>query len=194
MSQLATAPLRTARQLKKFKEIKKVKAAIRWHERARKRRQLVSEERYESKRTAMNVQQWENDNVLRAKKQALRDAREDWLLGPLRPNRAVGTEAARYGVFKSDQMRRPDIPVRVQKTRNEVKERKGLQVEYPLVVDDKKYFPITEDDRVVIMKGREKDKIGTVAYILESSHEVVIKGLNMVLSHPVDGSGVQLSP
>lgn len=181
MSQLAAAPLRTAKQLQKLKEIKKVKAAIRWHERARKKRQAIAKDRHESKSTAISLQAWTKENAHDIEKRALRNAREDWFLGPLRPNRAIGSGAGRYGAMEAEELRRPAIPVRVQKNRNEVREKKGLQLEYPFVVDDKKYFHIVQDDRVVLMKGREKGKIGVVDSISEESHEAIVKDLNKVL-------------
>lgn len=186
MGQLANAPLRTARQLQKLKEIRKVKAAIRWHERERRRRQKVKHEAWESKQTVLNLLKFEKENVANVRKRALFHARQDWRLGPLRPNRAVGYGADKYGALTPEGIRRPNIPVRVQKNRNEVRERKGLEPEYPIVARafdsdvDRKFFPIVPDDRVVVIRGREKDKIGVVADVFEDTHEVVIRDLNKV--------------
>lgn len=168
-----------ARQAKKLKEIRKVKGAIIWHEKERKKRQEIKQERWESKQAVLHRIRWENEYVKGVRVQALRNAKEDWQLGPLRPNRAVGEGAEKYGALTALQMQKPEIPTRTQKNRNEVRERKGLELEYPLVVDDKKYFPIVKDDRVVILKGRDKGKIGVVSDIIDRTHEIIVRGLNM---------------
>jgi large subunit ribosomal protein L24 len=112
----------------------------------------------------------------------LANAKEDWKLGTLRPNRAIGPDAEKYGALKGAQIQKPEIPVKTQKNRNAVREKKGLELEYPLVVDDKKYFPIVKDDRVVILKGKDAGKIGVVQELVPRTHDVVIKDMNMVCS------------
>lgn len=181
MSQLVVRPGRNAaRQAKKLKEIRKVKGAIIWHEKERKKRQELKQERWESKQAVLQRIKWENEHIKGVRYQALRNAKEDWKLGPLRPNRAVGEGAEKYGARTDTQIQKPEIPARIQKNRNEFRQKKGLELEYPLVVDDKKYFPIVRDDRVVVLKGRDKGKIGVVEDIMERTHEVVVKGINMV--------------
>ena len=171
-----------AREAKRLKEIRKVKNAIQWHERERKKRQELAQERWDSKQAVIQRIKFENENVKAVRREALQNAKEDWQLGPLRPNRAIGGSAEKYGALTGPQISKPDIPVRILKQRNEYLERKGIPLQYPLVVDDKKYFPIVKDDRVVILKGRDKGKIGVVQDVLERSHEVIVKGLNMVLT------------
>lgn len=180
MSQLSKAPLRSAKHLKKVKEMKHVETAIKWHERARKKRQATMADAWESKQTVLRGLRWEKGNIQDVKRRALKEAREDWKLGPLRPNRAVGQEAQTYGAMSQEGMRRPPVPVRVQKNRNEVLEKQGKELKYPIVVDDKKYFHIVAGDRVVVIKGREQGKIGTVYDILPESHEVIVKDINKV--------------
>ncbi|KAF1940888.1 KOW motif domain-containing protein [Clathrospora elynae] len=180
MSQLAVRPGRNAaRQAKKLKEMRHVKNAIVWHERERKKRQELQQERWDSKQAVIQRIKWQNEHIRDVRKNALANAREDWKLGPLRPNRAIGDGADKYGALTANQMQKPEIPVRTQKNRNEHRERKGLEPEYPLVVDDKKYFPIVENDRVVVLKGRDAGKIGVVQDIIERTHEVIVKGINM---------------
>lgn len=186
MSQLVVRPGRNAaRQAKKLKEVRKVKNAIQWHERERKKRQEVKQERWESKQAVLQRIMWENENVKGVKKRALANAKEDWKLGPLRPNRAVGPGADKYGALTASQMQKPEIPVKTQKNRNAVREKKGLELEYPLVVDNKKYFPIVKDDRVVILKGKDAGKIGVVQEIIPRTHEIIVKDLNMVCIIPL---------
>lgn len=181
MSQLVVRPGRNAaRQAKKLKEIRKVKGAIQWHERERKKRQEIKQERWESKQAVIQRIKWENEHVKDVRKLALENAKEDWQLGPLRPNRAIGQGADKYGAMTTMRMQKPEIPTRSVKNRNDFRERKGLQPEYPLVVDDKKYFPIVKDDRVVVLKGKDKGKIGVVQELIGRTHEVIIKDINMV--------------
>lgn len=91
MSPLATRPGRNAaRQAKKLSEIRHVKGAIRWAERTRKERQKKTLERLEQKQMHIGAMRWEWQNVTSVRQRALRNAREDWMLGPLRPNRAIG--------------------------------------------------------------------------------------------------------
>jgi len=181
MSQLVARPGRNAaRQAKKLKEIRKVQGAIVWHERERKKRQKFNQERWETKQAYLQRQKWELENVRDVKHQALANVREDWQLGQLRPNRAVGEGAEKYGALTSQQAQKPDIPVHTQRSKNEAREKSGLEPEYPLIVDDKKYFHIERDDRVVVVNGREKGKIGVVQSIIERTHEVIVKGVNMV--------------
>ncbi|KAF1976115.1 hypothetical protein BU23DRAFT_502766 [Bimuria novae-zelandiae CBS 107.79] len=186
MSQLASAarPAKTAKALRQIKEIRKVKGAIRWHERAREKRKKIAQERFQTKRAFGSRLKWHKDNVVAPIKEAKKNLWEDYMLGPLRPNRAVGPGADKYGALYSEQMRRPPIPVDVQKRRNEARIAKGFDPVYPLVVDDKKFFPIAVDDRVMVMYGREQGKIGVVGEILEESHEIIVKDIN---KHYVDG-------
>ncbi|KAL1612363.1 hypothetical protein SLS60_000589 [Paraconiothyrium brasiliense] len=180
----AARPAKTARQLAKIREIRKVKGAIRWHERAREQRHKIVKERADDKRVFNEVRKWRQDNVVKPIKEAKRNLREDYELGPLRPNRAVGPGADKYGVLGMEQLRRPPIAVDTWRRKNEAREAKGVEPEYPLVVDDKKYFPIAVDDRVMVMKGREQGKIGVVQDVIADSHEVVIQGIN---KHYTDG-------
>ncbi|KAJ4365208.1 hypothetical protein N0V83_008826 [Neocucurbitaria cava] len=180
MSQLVVRPGRNAaRQAKRLKEIRKVKGAIIWHEKERKKRQELHQERWDSKQAVKQRIKWENEHIKGVRVQALRNAKEDWQLGPLRPNRAVGKGAEKYGAITALRLQRPHIPLATQRNRNEVREKKGLELEYPLVVEDKRYFPIVKDDRVVIIKGKDAGKVGVVSDLLTRSHEVIVKGLNM---------------
>ena len=192
MSQLLLRPGRNAaRQTKKLKEIRKVKGAIQWHERERKKRQEIMQERWEKKRYFIERTKWENEHVKGPRTRALRHAKEDWQLGPLRPNRAFGKDADKYGALTPDQAHKHEIPIRMQRNRNEYREKMGLELEYPLIVDDKRYFPIVKDDRVVILRGKFQNKIGVVQHVVSRTHEVIIKGVNMVCASTFVPSSVQ---
>jgi large subunit ribosomal protein L24 len=181
MSQLVVRPGRNAaREAKRLKEVRRVKSAILWNEKERAKRQKLFGERYESKQAVIQRVKWDNENVKKVRKKTLDNAREDWKLGPLRPNRAVGGAAEKYGALTGEQITKPEIPVHTQRNRNEARAKRNLELTYPLVVDDEKYFHIAKDDRVVVIRGREKGKIGLVSSIIERTHEVIVAGVNMV--------------
>ena len=181
MSHLVARPGRNAaREAKRLKEIRKVKVAILWHQQEREKRQKMMKERREAKDAFLQQLNSENEKIFGARRRARKNAKEDWQLGPLRPNRAFGESMEKYGALTSEQVQKPSIPVSVQKRKNEIREHKGLALEYPLVVDDKKYFPIVKGDRVIVLKGRAKNKIGVVQEVLDQTHEVTLEGINMV--------------
>lgn len=158
-----------------------MEGAIIWHEKAREKRQKLKQERYESKQAYLGLQKWEFDNVKKVRDTALENMKEDWALGDLRPNRAFGGKAQKYGALTGQSVQKPEIPVHTQKMKNEQLIRRGLEPQYPLIVDDKKYFHIERDDRVVVVHGRDRGKIGLVQDVLARTHEVIVKGVNMVL-------------
>jgi large subunit ribosomal protein L24 len=181
MSQLVVRPGRNAaREAKRLKEVRKVKGAILWNQRERTKRQRLFQERFETKQSVIARTKWENENIRQIRRQALANAKEDWQLGPLRPNRAVGVGADKYGALTGQQLQKPEIPLHTQKNRNEVRVKQNLEPEYPLVVDDKKYFHIAPEDRVVVIRGKEKGKIGIVRSLVERTHEAIVSGVNMV--------------
>jgi large subunit ribosomal protein L24 len=181
MSQLAVRPGRNAaRTAKKLKEIRHVKGAIAWHEKERAKRQKIMQERWESKQSVIQRVKWENQHIKKVREDALSRVKEDWSLGALRPNRAVGAAAKKYGALGEEQLQKPDIPLHTQRNRNKFRESRGLPQEYPLVIDDKKYFHIERDDRVIVVNGRDKGKIGLVQNIVPRTHEILVKGVNMV--------------
>ncbi|KAF2625623.1 hypothetical protein BU25DRAFT_412658 [Macroventuria anomochaeta] len=180
MVQLIARPGRNAaRQAKKAREIRHVKGAIVWHEKKRVARKELMKAQWEAKQTWMQRQKWEHENITQVKRKALRNAVEDWKLGSLRPNRAVNVADGKYAVVVPTQVQKPEIPTKIQARTNEAREKKGCAAEYPLVVDDKKYFPIVKGDRVVVTKGKEKGKIGIVMTVVPRTHEVIVTGINM---------------
>lgn len=179
MTQLVIRPGRNAaREVKRIKEVKKVRLAIQWHEKERKKRQEIAQERWDAKQAVLQRIKWENEHVKGVRKKALRDAEEDWKLGPLRPNRAIGDNAAKYGALTAQQVQKPSIPIKTQENRNKVREKKGLPLEYPLVVDENLYFPIVAEDRVLLLTGSDKGRIGVVKEVLPRTHEIIVEGLN----------------
>jgi large subunit ribosomal protein L24 len=180
MVQLKAVPGRNAvRQAKKAKEINHIKGAIVWHEKQRQKRKELMQDRFEAKQAVTQRLLWERRNIFEVRRQALRNAAEDWKLGPLRPNRALDAADGKYGVVTGARVQKPDIPVKVHANRNRVREKKGLLPDYPLVVDDNKYFPIVKGDRVVVIKGKDKGKMGTVTFSIPRTHEFIVRGLNL---------------
>jgi large subunit ribosomal protein L24 len=180
LMQVARPGRNAVRQAKKAKEIRQVKAAIVWHERERKKRQEVRHERWEAVTNFRRETARYNNKEQRRVSAALGNMREDWRLGPLRPNRAVGEGADKYGALTAEQVQKPIIPIHKQRHKNEDREKQGLEPEYPLVVDGERIYHIARDDRVVVVHGREKGKIGIVQGFNDDTHRVIVKGVNMV--------------
>ncbi|KAI9845376.1 MAG: hypothetical protein M1838_001776 [Thelocarpon superellum] len=84
--------------------------------------------------------------------------REDRELGPLAPRRDVGELKETYGSMSQRRVRGIEKP-REERTR---------------------FWNIVVGDRVVLVDGRDKGKIGEVSAIYGKSEEVMVKGLNMV--------------
>lgn len=175
----AARPAKSARHAAKLRAMRKVKGAIRWHERAREQRQKITQERYDEKQARKQAKAWEK-NLTQPIREIKKNLREDYELGPLRPNRAVGPGVDQYGVMGMSDMARSRIPADVWARTNEARIKKGLAPEYPLVVDDKKYFPLAVGDRVMVVKGRELGKIGIIEELAEETHQVTVAGINKV--------------
>jgi large subunit ribosomal protein L24 len=97
--------------------------------------------------------------VTKDRKTSRKEEIEDHRLGPLKPIRAVGQrEISMYGAF--DQMR--IVP--------------------PAVPDEHKikHWNITVKDRVVVLRGPDRHKIGVVKSVDKDNNTVVVQGLNMV--------------
>ncbi|KAF2872647.1 hypothetical protein BDV95DRAFT_491297 [Massariosphaeria phaeospora] len=170
--------MQSAKHIQKLKHIKKVRSAIRYHERLRRERAPLIKERIQRVQSIREQHRFQAEQIRGTAKTALKNAREDWKLGSLRPNRAVGAGAEKYGAITGDQLRRPLIPWHLQEQRNLARVKQGRDIEYPIVFKEEKYFPIAEGDRVVVMRGREKGKIAVVEEIQDQTHEVHVKDVN----------------
>ncbi len=91
--------------------------------------------------------------------------REDWELGPLAPKRDVGSQKDTYGTIHTNRMRGQELTP---------KERKEINPE------GWKHSNIVVNDRVVLMEGHDKGKIGKVIELDSKRQEVTVEGLNMV--------------
>ena len=172
--------MRTAKALQKIKHIKHVKRAIKFHEASKTRRAAVFKERVEIREARVAAQNYEKKWTRGDVKRARHNHKEDWLLGPLRPNRAVGELAETYGVMTVEQLQFPRVAVAAQREKNKLREKAGLELEWPIVVEDRKLFPIAENDRVVVIRGKAMNTIGIVKDINKDTHRVTLKDSNKV--------------
>lgn len=92
-----------------------------------------------------------------------RNRREDWVLGPLAPNRVAGKDGGGYGMLAFQVIQVPTVL----KTKRE------------------KYFNFAKDDRVVVVKGTSRGKIGKVTKVDEEKQTVELDGINMVSFSPL---------
>ncbi|KAF7597458.1 hypothetical protein BBP40_003705 [Aspergillus hancockii] len=83
--------------------------------------------------------------------------REDWLRGPLAPQRDAGLEGKSFGALSPQAMNPPAIPKHLRR----------------------KYINIAAGDRVCVMKGRDKGKINEVVRVDANNETVLVKDLNM---------------
>ncbi|KAH0563487.1 hypothetical protein GP486_001953 [Trichoglossum hirsutum] len=91
-------------------------------------------------------------------KEARLARREDWELGPLVPVRNVGNARETYGSMEMKRVRPTELA-----------EEERI-----------KFWSIVQDDRVVVLEGRDKGKIGVVKSIEKKSNMATVAGLNMV--------------
>jgi len=96
--------------------------------------------------------------ITKLKKNERARRREDWELGPLAPQRNVGDGAEKYGTAPPDVLSKDAI----------------------VELRDQKWIPYMRGDRVVILKGADKGKIGEVYEVDEKTQRVTMQGLNQV--------------
>lgn len=112
------------------------------------------------------TQQWGAENLRRIKENR-EVRREDWELGELAPKRNVGSQAETYGSIGAQFSQEP------------VARRKEI-LEILDIWGGKKHLNITAGDRVVVISGPDKGKIGKVNRVDKQRAEVECDGLNMV--------------
>lgn len=88
-----------------------------------------------------------------------KNRREDWLKGPLAPRRNFGERDVLYGTVSTNRLRLPRVP-----------EAKRV-----------KYVTFAPGDRVCMVKGKDKGKIGKILQVDEESQSVTVEGVNMVI-------------
>lgn len=97
---------------------------------------------------------------LKNAKEARKVRKEDWALGPLAPNRAVGWNSHIHGVLGRDELSSPNMPAFM----------------------SRKVWAIKPGDRVAILKGKDAGKIGEVESVQKNKDTVTLKDLNKVHS------------
>ncbi|KAF7940769.1 uncharacterized protein EAE97_006955 [Botrytis byssoidea] len=112
------------------------------------------------------MKQWGAENLRRMKENKV-VRREDWELNELAPKRDVGSQAETYGAI---QAHFTEVPVARRKEILEILDLWG----------GKKHLNITAGDRVVVISGRDKGKIGKVEKVDMQRAEVTCDGLNMI--------------
>jgi large subunit ribosomal protein L24 len=125
-----------------------VKAAHRDSKRA------VREERREARQQKIAYERFN----LRDIKAERTNRREDWMLGPLAPNRSAGKDGNGYGMLAMQALRRPKV----------------------VTAERERYFNFAVKDRVVVIKGRERGKIGEVNDVDEERQTLQLQDINVV--------------
>ena len=96
------------------------------------------------------------------RKQPIRDAlkrqREEWQLGSLAPRGDVGSQTLKYGAIMPQYVTFDDVP-----------EEKRI-----------KYWNLAKGDRVVLLTGPDKGKIGIIQSTDKTKESVIVKGKNAV--------------
>ena len=170
-------PVNPARQARQLKQIKRVQDAIRYRDSTLERLAPIKEKKTETKRYFLQ------QNKLRAQitqnniRTARNNAREDWDLGPLRPNRAIGDEVETRGIYQREGMRDVPIPKHWADSGEEVQKKVKARLPENVI---RNQWPIVKGDRVVIIRGLHKNKIGEVSGLHKEYNMVTVEGLNKV--------------
>lgn len=169
--------MNAAKHAQKLKHIRKIKAAIRFREAEKNRLAPIIKENRESKQYILQRLRHEHESIKTDIITARKNAKEDWHLGPLRPNRAVGEDAERYGVMDRKQLRDPQIPKHWFGAKESVQKRMKFKIPENVLRDQ---WPIVKGDRVVVIRGRELNKIGEVEEVVKESNQIILKDMNKV--------------
>ncbi|KAF2018181.1 hypothetical protein BU24DRAFT_491198 [Aaosphaeria arxii CBS 175.79] len=166
----------SAKAIRKLKHIRQIKYALRLRELERERLAPIKEEKRETKSYILSTMSTKNIKQKSAK-DARRRAREDFNLGPLRPNRAVGKGASTYGAMNQDEMRLPPIPDHWFGASESLQKRLKGRIPDNVMRD---HLSIVEGDRVVILSGKDKNKVGVVGNVDRSTNSVTVEHSNMI--------------
>lgn len=136
------------------------------------RKNAIAKAHVQRRKAAEKVQELKTNRILyrdqlKLRRQEIRKSvlaertarREDWIMGPLAPQRDVGNMKDTYGTISRRELRG------VEKLEGTWKD-----------------WCIKEGDRVVVVgaKQRDRGKIGTVTDVNEKSEDCIVDGLNMV--------------
>ncbi|KAF2273243.1 uncharacterized protein EI97DRAFT_436298 [Westerdykella ornata] len=169
--------MNAAKHARRLKEIRRVKAAMRFREAQRKRWLEEKEKRLLVKDHQQRLEELERGRKT-AIQQSIDNAAEDWKRAHLRPNRAGGTKAAEYGAVPPEQLR---SNLNIPKHWVGIDESSPRKSNTPKIPDAVRLnqWPIAKGDRVVVMQGPDAGKIGTVTDIRKDEHSLIVDDLNM---------------
>jgi large subunit ribosomal protein L24 len=168
--------MNAAKYARKLKHIRKVKAALRFQEDTRSRLKPIKEQNQYTKhyiKRSLEFNQLNDENI----KTAEENHEEDWKLGPLRPNRAVGPRADVYGAMRPEEVMSPTVPDHWYGAKANVQGRMKTRIPENVCLDR---WPIVEGDRVVVIRGPQTNKVGIVSTVVKSRNEVTIEGIGQV--------------
>lgn len=114
-------------------------------------------------REQTQFQNKERTNLIKA---ARLNRREDYELGPLAPRRDVGTKRDKFGTVSTQMLRGPILE---KGQREKAKEFIGGNT-----------MNIVKGDRVVLLEGKDKGKIGMITEVDVLRAEFTVEGLNMI--------------
>ena len=106
------------------------------------------------RRQDFRIRRAELDNI----REARSNRREDYELGPLAPRRDIGEKVDTYGAFNPQAVQQQDLHWQ----------------------DRVKWWKLRVGDRVVMLRGRDKGKIGQLKVVDEKKNTVEVDGLNQV--------------
>jgi len=160
----------------------------------------VNKKRVKDAKTEWNQYHQQKLSTERTARQYVKEERahrrEDWILGPLAPNRNVGTNKGTYGTVDVEMIQSPAIPKQVQggpkRPGYDVMEyegkHKGIAFTGDTIVGN-----VVVDDRVVVVHGPERIRgiIGDVLSVDYQREELRITNVNVVSTcsfYPAQGN------
>jgi large subunit ribosomal protein L24 len=172
--------MNAAKHARKLKHIRRVKNAIRYEENRRERLKPIKEQRQATKDyilQRLHLQKIQNQKI----KAALQNADEDWKLGPLRPNRAVGYDPAAYGAANRNtydgHITHASFPDHWYGADPKVQKRMKERIPTNVLLNQ---WPIVAGDRVVVVRGLYANKVGKVLDVDKEDNTVTVEGIDEV--------------
>jgi large subunit ribosomal protein L24 len=128
-----------------------------------KRKDKIARDWAKSNREQVNFAR--SDEIAQIKNARLA-RKEDYELGPLAPRRDVGAAKETYGTILGQRIRGQPV--------------QRARLEEVLKPVGGKYLNIVAGDRVVLLEGRDKGKIGKITETSAKTGECTVEGMNMV--------------
>ena len=123
------------------------------------RQRREAEEKLKNEKRKIRQTRFELDRLERSNVKAERtNRREDWILGPLAPNRTAGKDGGGYGMLSLQMLHAPIV----------VKQERAELLNF------------AANDRAVVITGREKGKIGRIRIVDAERQTVTLEDVNMV--------------